>query len=399
MGAGRVLTLSNSSLSCFGQCPKRYEWRYIQRLVRPLSRPPLAFGQLLHAAREAYWIAIQARASTPERERAPLRDVLQLVCDVAIRDWANARREEYLRHIKAHGIDAEVETALSDEGPDSIAGMEALVREMMRYYAEKWGDQDEQVWEVLAVEQELTAPLLRSATGATVLYAGKIDLLLRSRDTGAVFVVDHKSTVSSNPDRYNADLDQSPQMMGYVWLIERALGIRVQGAIYDVQRKRVPESPSVLKQARQGRKLSIAADTTPELYRHAIDQHDPGNEAAYEDIMRKLDARGDTFAWRYQYSLPDDVAALWEESQREAARALRRCGWKGNRYHRVLGNCIPWAGSPCDYRVLCLTPGGQDDPWLRNAYDVAKGEPGTPIELQLESPESPATPRDDDCPF
>ena len=382
-----MLKLTNSAAWTYETCPKRYEFRYLRRLASHLSAPALSFGSLFHALQEAYWRAIQARQKTGA-QLVPLVEVMPLVLADAGRKWAEERRAEFRAHIEAHGVDEAAEQALGD-GPGSVQGMLTLAMGMMQRHAEKYAAADEARWQVLGVELHLAAPLTSSAVQVTTMYEGKIDLILRDKSTGAVYIVDHKTTAETRPDRYNATLDLSPQMMGYAWLVGRCvpeLPAAPSGAIFNVARKKLPAEPKPLAKRTKGRGLSIAStDTTAEMFRAAVAEHDPGNEAAYEEILRKLDARGDTFLWRHEYVFPDGALEHWHEGRKALARQMKACARKGAEFPRSMSACTPFVGAPCPYRHLCLVPGAEHDPWALAAFRVDAGT--QPVELPQDTEE------------
>lgn len=63
--------VTNSSLSCYRQCQRKYELRYVKQLGKPEQSEALYFGSAVHAALEAYWNQLLA----PETEQ--LRHVFE----------------------------------------------------------------------------------------------------------------------------------------------------------------------------------------------------------------------------------------------------------------------------------------------------------------------------------
>jgi hypothetical protein len=107
--------------------------------------------------------------------------------------------------------------------------------EMLRGYHYRWSGED---LEPLAVEVEFRTPLINPATGAqskTYDLGGKLDVVVRRRRGGAVFLVEHKS---SNEDirpgtEYWRRLRLDTQISQY-FVGARALGYEDVGCIYDV---------------------------------------------------------------------------------------------------------------------------------------------------------------------
>ena len=121
--------LTQSSLKTFRACPRRYFYRYEER-VRPVSESakPLLQGKSIHAALETWW--------------------------------------------KTGDLEAAV-AALLSEDPMDRAKEQAMV---MGYHA-RWEDAQKAI-KVVAVEQEYQTPLINPETGAasrTFMLAGRID--------------------------------------------------------------------------------------------------------------------------------------------------------------------------------------------------------------------------------
>jgi hypothetical protein len=76
-------------------------------------------------------------------------------------------------------------------------------------------------------------------------FAGRVDLLVRSRLTGVVWIVDHKTTTS--PNGLASILMTDPQSPSYAWLIANALGERVAGFMWNIVDSSPPGEPRVLK--------------------------------------------------------------------------------------------------------------------------------------------------------
>lgn len=98
-------------------------------------------------------------------------------------------------------------------------------------YVEKWG-YDEQ-WEVLVVEYKTIVPL-RHANGRLSKFDLKmvIDLVVRDRETGRVWIIDHKSHAVIPKDK---ELELHDQFGLYTWGLTQ-LGHNVFGCIYNTAR-------------------------------------------------------------------------------------------------------------------------------------------------------------------
>lgn len=125
----RLPLLSNSAMSAYRACPRKYLYSYVQRR-RPLVTPhALTFGTLIHAGLEVWWSSVDLSATLAAVQGAP--DPFDVV-----------RAEELLRG-----------------------------------YHARWS---EEPIRVLAVEKPFVAPLINPETGAasrTFELAGKCDAI------------------------------------------------------------------------------------------------------------------------------------------------------------------------------------------------------------------------------
>ena len=188
--------LTNSRLKSFRACQRMHHLRYDLGVRAVADAETLAFGTAIHAALEAWWLAVQACAESP------------LAAALA---------------------------ALSI--PDAFAAARAEV--MVIAYDTRW-----LAWarrcEVLAVEAEFRLPLWnpsRTATSRTYELAGKMDVLIRlPEDEGRhITIVEHKtSSEDASPgSRYRARLTMDGQVSMYFDGAD-ALGYPAEACIYDV---------------------------------------------------------------------------------------------------------------------------------------------------------------------
>lgn len=98
-----------------------------------------------------------------------------------------------------------------------------------------------------------------------VVYQGRIDLVVKDIRTGAIYIVDHK-TAGQLGDYEHLELDT--QVSSYAWALEKVLGLKISGVIFQELRKKAPEEPRTLKNGG----LSRARDqnTTAEIYRETV---------------------------------------------------------------------------------------------------------------------------------
>lgn len=125
----RLPLLSNSAMSAYRACPRKYLYSYVQRR-RPIVTPhALTFGTLIHAGLEVWWSSVDLSATLAAVQGAP--DPFEVV----------------------------------------------RAKELLRGYHARWS---EEPIRVLAVEKPFVAPLINPETGAasrTFELAGKCDAI------------------------------------------------------------------------------------------------------------------------------------------------------------------------------------------------------------------------------
>ena len=207
-------TISISQMSCFG-CRLRWFWSYVRGLRRDVAPVALSLGGNVHQALDQYYGSGQ------------LADPVDTFLHLA---------------------NAEIE-ALSPQWEDQRAALEEardLGVAMLTGYVEEHHEEDLRRWEVLATEHSLERrlPVYGSPTQAMSLcwLAGRMDLLVRDRQLGRVFVVEHKTFSRFSP--WWLDLDQ--QMTALTWLAEELEvlepGETIEGVIWNGLRKQKPSS-------------------------------------------------------------------------------------------------------------------------------------------------------------
>lgn len=186
-------TISWSEVSTYRSCPHKHELQYLERWsMTPPDHTALGKGIMYHLAMETHYNAIKAG----EEPKVAVHNLMG--------EWRRVGRDV-----------------------DTIELIEWMYDGHVRLYGN-----DEQ-WEVIAVEYAFEFPLL-DADGKPTGFKlkGKIDVIVRDRETGRVFVVDHKSC-SALPKQRELDLDD--QMGLYLWGLKK-LGKNPMGAIYSAAR-------------------------------------------------------------------------------------------------------------------------------------------------------------------
>lgn len=195
-GRPGAIVVSYSELDTGRQCPHKHELAYVERWTQPKDETTAAGrGTMWHKILDSHYTALKLGGSSAEVKFA----VEQRVAD-----------------FRAAGKD-----------PDVID----LLMWMYDGYVEKW-EYDED-WQVLKVEYKTVVPL-RYASGRMSKFDLKmiIDLVIRERSTGNVWIVDHKSHANLPKQR---ELDLDDQFGLYTWGLQQ-LGHKVFGCIYNTAR-------------------------------------------------------------------------------------------------------------------------------------------------------------------
>lgn len=247
------VVVTYSELDTFRQCPLKHHWAYRERWSKtPKVGSALSRGTLWHNVLETHYEQIR-------RGQTDL-DALQ---EFALR--------EYL-------IDPE--NGQQDED-------QALVEWMYDGYVDYYGlDPD---WEILVTE----------AAGQVALAEGyhlrfKIDMLVRDRASGKIWLVDHKS---ARDFTRQAEIDIDDQFGLYTWALRR-LGIPVFGFIRSDTRTQRNKGPMTAEQ-RFRRVLTYRTDT--ELNNIAADAADTARHAWGGAPVLHSSPAPDRCSWRCDF--------------------------------------------------------------------------------------------------
>lgn len=275
---GRQLTvISYSEIASYRQCPLAHALGYKQRWKKPAEDgSPLRVGTLWHLILEAHYRAIIAYDAT--HKGGP---------------WlAGPRRQAAAIAVRATLQEAEA----SDED-------KGLIEWMYKGHLSKW-DVDES-WQVFAAEVPFEVPLPKpNGQRSTFRIKGKIDLIVKDRENGGIWIVDHKSG-KNKPNDFELQLDD--QFALYEWAI-RQLGYKVDGSIQNY--------------ARTTRNTADFDGYEGKLKAQTLDQR--FERYYYHRSERELKA------------IADDAYAVAANAYPPASRALplysspdiRQCGWK-----------------------------------------------------------------------
>ena len=297
--------LTNSRMRTWRECRRLHRLKYLDGW-RPVQKADaLRRGTLGHTALEAWW-----------------------------KDDGSGRLVAALEAIEGRGADPYDQAA---------------VEELMAGYDARWGAEER--YEILAVEETFLAPLLNPETGApsrTWVLAGKLDGVVRDRETDALLIVEHKTTTESiGPDSdWWLKLGMDSQVSHY-YLGAESLGHRADGCLYDAllwpRLQPLKATPPENRKYRKDGALYAnqrAEDETPEEYRARVRADIEADPEKY--FQRRIIGRTDRDVIEY-------LGDVWAEGRmmREAELA-ERAPRSPDACHRF-GRCPFW--DVCAYGV------------------------------------------------
>lgn len=328
-------------------CRRKYRLKYVDGLT-PVARVlTLFFGTMAHRALEAWWLA--KKAGLP--------------------------------------VDAWLDAAIAQTLETDIEPIEAArCRVMLVGYHLRWKDEP---FDVLAVEAEFRGDLVNPKTGKaskTWQLAGKIDVIIRDRRDGLVYLVEHKTSsedVSPGSD-YVKRLKMDGQVSTY-FEGGRLLGYDIAGCIYDVLCKPKHELRQVPELDEHGNKQVFDSEgnrvrTAQGKWRQTPDSAQGFVLKSREETLDEFTARvGEAVALepdayfarpmvvRLEAELNESLTDTWE-----LAQGLQYDEVKG-RYPRNPDSCVSF-GRTCPYFAVCCGEASVDDQRLFARTDQVHSE-------------------------
>lgn len=322
-----------SDIGAFLQCRRQWNWTSEHRGNLEPKRPYMPFltGRAVHLCIERFLAYGEKHADVLP---GFLSDELDQVRYRELTPEEKAQRE-------ALGVvtddEDRVETDLWAEIEPQVAEQMELVRGMMDHYYE-WEDNQKGPFsyrnlEVITMEQAFRVPILHHATKPAdfgsiekwhpfdkAVFAGRLDGIVRRRDTGQVYIREDKTT-RAIPSRVRL-LANEYQPTGYSYafrLMFPELASKFSGVMYTLISKRVPKMPKVLV---NGMLSQDVKDQSFESFVRAIEIHH--GEAATNDFiaahygptvmaLHKSGNSGNTFFERHIVNRSDVAINQWQE--------------------------------------------------------------------------------------
>jgi hypothetical protein len=314
------MTTTYSMWNLFRNCRKAAHWRYVLE-VAPIEKDKrLSFGSLMHECLEVWHRA---------RDLTAALDVIDRAC-------VNRAQDEEQRRVWH------------------------LATAMMRGYAARYASEP---FEVVALEKPFEGEIINPDTGAasrSFVLAGKVDGIVRIGDEH--FLLEHKTAASVDAS-YLERLWTDFQITLYAFYVERALGIRVAGVLYNILVKaRLQQSAGETEEEFAARRAELIAKS--KTGKSSAKRRMPESDEEFQARLVAKYAEPDMFHRETLYLSRDQFdtlrAELWELTQ-AFLDARRRDVWYQN-----TSFCFQY-GKPCPYFALCRSGGSPNV--LENFYE------------------------------
>ena len=280
-----------SQIREYKKCAWAHDWKYKDQLYPNVVAKPLEFGTAMHLGFEYLM--------NPQYKDASLSIVLPLAKSAFITE-CKKQRDAVPQNI----------FMTRDELIDEYQSRIELGQRMLEYYAFEIKPIVDKDTEPLYVEKNFIVPIgdlycvcdqcqkrWRDANGSTgtcgglpVVLEGKIDLILKDKNTGKVWVRDWKNVNSLSSDYEWLENDEQLNLyLMALWL----LGLDIAGFQYFELKKAVPGPPKKLTRKYAGKRFSTDKnqDTTFEIFVETLRAADEPFEP-YIEYLEFLKERG-----------------------------------------------------------------------------------------------------------
>lgn len=308
------VTLTNSSLKTFRECPRKYNFAYEMELEPAVSPEYFRFGSLWHIGLEA---------------------------------WAkNKNLDEAL-----DAMNAEHQHLMEDE----YSMFKAFA--LMEAYHERYKDEP-YTCIPSDIEREFVAPVLNPDTARDsklFTYRGKFDRLYRDRSERILLVESKTTSENIAPESdYWRRLQMDSQISGY-YLGAEASGLKIESCLYDVVRK--PALQPLKATPVENRKYTKDG----KLYAAQRDKDETPREY-YERVKADIASRPDYYFARKEIprsanDLNDHLFDVWNTAQ--TIHSSRKNG----KWPRNTSSCITLT-STCPFWAACSGQASIEDPSL-----------------------------------
>lgn len=372
-----VNKLRSSERSTFKRCPQQWWWAYVEGLVSTQNESTaLWFGTGMHLVWAEWYIPGTVRGRDPHET------------------WTEFCKGKEMDLIKVQS---------QEEDHEAYVNAVELGHLMIDAYLAEYGNDSD--WEVLAPEHRVRAvlPHPKDSSRPYVDMVGTMDLIVRSRSTDEIWVVDHKHMAALKINH----LDMDEQLAGYVTIAEHSLkndGLigkneRVSGIIYNVLVKSKPDLRPRDEEGRY-RNQPLKAHYIEAMLEFAKTSGDAANGAddegisvdgwltSYRKLLTKMkldDLKAE--AADFDLTVYGDVSKrqgskkfhreMVPFTSRQRKRQLKRIGEDMFTMNAVRAKKLPLMKSPsehcswCQFKDLCLLDeaGGDTDEFKRMVFN------------------------------
>ena len=219
--SGHRVDLTNSALSVFRECPRKYQYTYEMGRVRQRTSAALSLGTTVHGALEAWWReggSLEAAAEWLQQNASGLEEADACRVTAMIRHYRPPVNVQPVTgpRVVADPLDMDFETFTAADHAET---------------QQAWPEFD-----VVAVEHPFHVEIENPRTGRRsqrYTMRGKVDGLLRKKSDGTMWILEHKTTSEEirgfGPYWQRLSIDH--QISYYI------LATGAQGVLYDVLRK------------------------------------------------------------------------------------------------------------------------------------------------------------------
>lgn len=289
------IIVSYSELDTYRQCPLKHHLFYGLRYTKPV-KPDSALdkGSRYHKVMEIHYRLVKAyqdanNHKNPKEGSAAETELLEQCHEAVMKILWDPKVGAWY---------------------DPVA---ELIAWMYEGHIKNYGLMDR--WRIMAIEHNVVTPLLDAKGRATRYHLkAKMDLVVRMRDVGGLWVVDHKSG-QNLPTQMDLEIDD--QFGLYTWVMRR-IGKRVQGSVHAANRTQRNKSPMTMDQRMS---LTYLNRDDVELTNLALDAYEVARAAHPPASMRSP-----------HYSSPDPRQCGWKCDVKEPHLLMRR----GRPMHEVM---------------------------------------------------------------
>ena len=307
--ADRHKTITHSSWQTFAHCRKKYYWQYERKLSNRKPSQPLLIGSMVHNELDHFYRSLGKYGETGVEES--VRRIREEI--------AKLRREGQ------HGW------MPNEWDMDMLCKAEALTAGIVSGYVAHYEERDAEKYSILEPESVFVLPV----EGTSWQTTGKIDLLLRMKNSSQHAIMEHK-TASSIDTGYVSKIALDKQTLRYIWAARKKYNLNVTTVIYNV----------ILKtKIRQRKNESLGAFIRRVHQEYVLDPA----KYFYRETIQPTKSQIE--------SIPaDDQLNVLE---------IERCREQG-RYYMNTGHCYAY-NSTCPFMPLCTGQGTVEDFRVRKA--------------------------------